>query len=104
MVVGQTINDGGFDEVPMVERRSTQSPAAKEDPATVLLGLLDGPLIRLHGREVDHGSQPGVAVERVPNLQVLRLLDQHLDESLAHLRRDVGSGAGRALLTLCAEG
>ena len=103
MFLRQAVDDRRRHEVAVVELGTRQPLAADQDRAAVFLRLRDRAFVRLHRALVDHGAEPHVALERVADLDLLRLLDEQLDEPIADLPRDVHARAGGALLSLRAE-
>ena len=72
----QAVDDRRLDEVAVRELAVGQPSAAGEDRAAVALRLRDRALVGLDGVFVDHRSEVDVAIERVADLDLLRLLDQ----------------------------
>src|SRR5688572_30358444 len=103
MASRQAVDDCRLYEVPAIERCLRHPSATYENSSTVGLGAFDRRYVCLYSGFIDDWTHPHVAIERIPDLDALRFLDQHLHELVAHILLDVDARARGAFLTLGAE-
>src|SRR2546427_8695194 len=99
-----SVNDRRLDEEAVLERPSVEDASSIEDLPATPLRELDGGAILRHGVLVDYRPKEHVPLRRVPDRELLRLLDEARKElPLDALVHDHAGGRG-ALLPAIAEG
>src|SRR5215510_6207284 len=99
----QAVDERRLHEVTVCELASGQPASPRKDAAPVTRGHRDGFLVRRHCVFIDDGPEVDVAIERIADLDLLRLLDEQPHELVANRFVQVDTRTRRTLLTLRAE-